>query len=437
MKEKKAKKIQFKRSFSLWERASQLIPNGTQCFSKGPSQFSLGACPIYLKKGNGAKITDVDDNEYIDFGMGLHPVILGYGYPAVTDAIIQALKDGITLTLMHPLEVEVSEILVDRIRSAERVRFAKTGSEATSVSVRIARIMTGREHIVSCGYHGWHDWFLGITERSAGIPNAVKGLVSKFNYNDIQSLEKIFSDRPNQVAAVIMEPCGVVPPKNDFLNQCKEVAHRNGALFILDETITGIRWDEGGAQSLFKVSPDLSIFGKSIANGMPLSAIVGKKEYMDALKRPDAFFSSTYAGEFASLAAAKATLQTIREQRVIPFIWEQGKKLMEGFNALVEKHELSHLLEMAGYPCRPVTLIKSKNNDDPLVLKSYLQQECAKRGLLYTGYFAMSLAHTDDIIEDSLQIFEDVFGKFKQRVEENRIRECLEGEIVSPVFRNL
>lgn len=420
----------FGNSSSLWRRAVQLIPNGTQCFSKGPSQFSFGVCPIYLKSGSGAKVIDVDDHEYIDFGMALHSVILGYGYPAVTEAAGRALKDGIALTLMHPLEVEVSEMLAERIRSAERVRFLKTGSEATSASIKIARASTGRDHIAACGYHGWHDWFLGLTERGGGIPGAVRDLVSKFAYNDIQSLEKLFSERPHQIAAVIMEPCGTVPPKDNFLNQCRELAHQNGALFILDETITGIRWNEGGAQALFQVVPDLSIFGKSIANGMPLAALVGKKEVMEVLHRADVFLSSTYGGEFVSLAAARATLETIREQKVIPFIWRQGEKLMDGFNGLVKKHHLGDLLEMTGFPCRPVVLT-------PLVLKSYLQQECAKRGLLYTGYFAVSFAHTDEMIEDSLEIFDEVLGETSRAIEKNTITECLKGEIVSPVFRSL
>lgn len=423
-------KDRFGNSFSLWQRAVQLIPNGTQCFSKGPSQFSFGVCPIYLKKGEGAKVIDVDDHEYIDFGMALHSVILGYGHPAVTEAVLQALKDGIALTLMHPLEVEVSEMLASRIRSAERVRFLKTGSEATSASVKIARVVTGRDYIAASGYHGWHDWFLGLTERGSGVPGVVRNLVSKFAYNDIQSLEKLFSEKPNQIAAVIMEPCGTLPPKDHFLDQCLELAHKNGALFILDETITGIRWNEGGAQALFQVVPDLSIFGKSIANGMPLAALVGKCEYMDVLNRSDVFLSSTYGGEFSSLAAARATLETIRERNVIPFIWRQGEKLIEGFNRLVKKHRLSHALEMVGYPCRPVVLT-------PLILKSYLQQECAKRKLLYTGYFALSFAHTDEIIEDSLEIFDEVLGEMSHAIEKNTIADCLEGEIVSPVFRSL
>lgn len=427
-------------SFSLWEKASRLIPNGTQCFSKGPTQFSFGVCPIYLKAAKGAKVIDVDDNEYIDYGMGLHAVILGYSYPVVVEAIMEAVQNGINLTLMHPLEVEVSEIMAENIPSAEMVRFTKTGSEATSAAVKIARVVTGRDHIATCGYHGWHDWFLGVSERASGVPEAVRKMVHKFTYNQVESLEKLFVDYKDKIAAVIMEPCGVVEPKDNFLAKCKELAHKYGALFIFDEIITGIRWNEGGAQRLFRVTPDLSTFGKTVANGMPLSLVVGKRQYMQVLGGPDVFFSSTFGGEIASLAACKATMGVIKEKKVIPFIWEKGEKLKNEFNKLVQKNGLNEFLEMAGFSCRPVVSFKANKYHDPLVMKSYIQQECAKRGLLFTGYFAMSLAHDDKIISATLSIFEEVLKIFKsgmEGLEGRKLDVLLEGEVVSPVFRKL
>lgn len=431
------RKICLNNSMTLWKKAVQLIPCGTQSFSKGPTQFSFGVCPVYLRRGNGAKVVDVDDNEYIDYGMGLHSVILGYSHPKVTEAIVSAAQAGINLTLMHPLEVEIAQVLTKWIPSAEMVRFTKTGSEAAAAAVRIARIVTGRDHIAICGYHGWHDWFVGISERNAGVPDAVKGLSHTFVYNQIETLEKLFVDYKDKIAAVIMEPCGVIKPKDDFLNKCKQLAHKQGSLFILDEIITGIRWNQGGAQALFNVTPDISTFGKSIANGMPISVVVGKKQYMDVLNNPNAFLSSSFAGEIVSLAACEVTLEIIEKERVIPLIWEKGEKLMTEFNKIVYKNNLIEFIEMIGFPCRPVVSFKENKRCNPLAVKSYIQQECARRGLLFTGYFAMSHAHSEEIIASTLNIFEEVLEILKIGLFESNLDKLLEGKLVSPVFRKL
>ena len=431
------KSINFDKSMALWKKAVQLIPNQTQCFSKGPSQFSFGVCPVYLKSGNGVKIIDVDDNEYIDFGMGLHSVVLGYSHPKVTAAINNAVQKGINLTLTHPLEVEVAEMLKNLIPCAEMVRFTKTGSEATSAAVKIARAVTGKEHIATCGYHGWHDWFIGATEKDTGIPAAIKSMVHKFNYNDINSLKNLFTETENNIAAVIMEPCGVIPPEGDFLERCKRTAHDNGALFIFDEIITGFRWGKKGAQSFFNVIPDIALFGKAMANGMPLAAVTGKREYMEALEKKNVFLSTTFGGEIASLAACKATLEVIEKENVTEFISVQGKKLMDGLNRLIGGNGLVDFMEITGFPCRPVAVFKKTNGSDPMAIKSYIQQECALRGLLFTGYFAVSLAHTDEVIEKSLSIFSDVLKILTERIKQHDMLDHLKGEVVSPVFRNL
>lgn len=431
------KELNLQKSMALWEEAVKLIPNVTQTFSKGPTQFSFGACPVYLKSGSGAKVIDIDDNEYIDYGMGLHSVILGYAHPKVTAAVSEAVKNGINLTLMHPLEVEVSGLLNRLIPCAEMVRFTKTGSEATSAAVKIARAVTNKDHIATCGYHGWHDWFIGVTERDAGIPPAVKDMVHKFNYNDIESLKKLFAENKDKIGAVIMEPCGVVPPEDDFLNKCKQLAGDNGALFIFDEIITGFRWNKKGAQSYFDVIPDIALFGKGMANGMPLAAVTGRREYMKVLDEKRFFFSTTFGGEIASLAACKATLEVMEEENVVKFIRDRGGELMEGFNRLIEDNGLSDLMEIVGFPCRPVAIFKKAKDLDPMAVKSYIQQECALRGLLFTGYFAISLAHTKEIIDTSLNIFNDVLKVLLNRIKENNIHDHLRGEIVSPVFRKL
>ncbi len=436
-----SKGLKLERSFALWKEALSLIPNGTQTLSKGPTQFSFGVSPIYAASGKGAEIFDVDGNRYIDSGMGLHAVILGYSEPHVTEAICKSVRNGIQLTLMHPLEVEVAALFSKRIPCAEQVRFTKTGSEATSAAVKIARAVTGRGHIATCGYHGWHDWFLGVSEKTLGIASGIERLVHKFHYNDSQSLERIFNDYPDQIAAVIMEPCLVDSPRDDFLSKCREIAKSHESLFIFDETITGVRWHAAGAQSLFNVIPDLAVFGKSIANGMPLAAIVGKKQYMEILNDSRFFFSSTFAGEFASLAACKATYEVIDRFGVIGKIWERGEMFINRFNDLIHRHELSDFLEIKGFPCRPTILFKkregSSSQEAPLAIKSYMQQESAERGLLFTGYFALSFSHDEEIIDRILTIVDSVLKKLKTVLTKGTLMTSLRGEIVSPVFRSL
>jgi len=230
------------------ERAKKVIPSCTQTFSKGPTQFVQGVSPIYLERGDGSHVFDVDGNEYIDYPLALGPVTLGYNYPRVNEAIIKQLKDGITFSLMHPLEVELAELLINIIPCAEMVRFGKNGSDVTSAAVRVARAYTGRDKIACCGYHGWQDWYIGTTTRSAGVPECIKKLTIPFEYNNIESLERIFSENRDEVAGVIMEPIGIVEPKNNFLEKVKEITHKNGAVLIFDEIVIGFRVSIGGAQ---------------------------------------------------------------------------------------------------------------------------------------------------------------------------------------------
>ncbi|MCL6648799.1 MAG: aminotransferase class III-fold pyridoxal phosphate-dependent enzyme, partial [Chloroflexi bacterium] len=261
---------QLERSLALKARAARRIPTLAQTFSKAPTQFVQGVAPVYLERGAGSHVWDVDGNEYIDYPMALGPVILGHNEPAVTAAAIAQLERGIAFSLPHPLELELAELLVEVIPCAEMVRFGKNGSDATSGAIRAARALTGRDLIACCGYHGWQDWFIGTTSRSRGVPAAVRALTRVFRYNDLASLEQVFAEHPGQVAAVILEPVGVVPPQPGFLEGVRELAHRHGALLIFDEVVTGFRLALGGAQQLFGVTPDLACFGKALGNGFPV-----------------------------------------------------------------------------------------------------------------------------------------------------------------------
>ena len=287
-----ARPLPVSRSYALKDRSLRLIPSGSQTFSKGPSQFVQGVAPVFLKRGSGSHVWDVDGNEYVDYMMALGPVILGHNFLAVTEAATRQMADGVAFSQAHPLEVELAELLVETIPCAEMVRFGKNGSDATSAAVRVARAYTEREMVACCGYHGWQDWYIGTTTRNRGVPRAVQELTATFRYNDLASLEQIFARHPCQVAAVIMEPIGIEEPRDGFLEQVRELATREGTILIYDEVITGFRLAMGGAQEHFGVVPDLACFGKAMGNGFPISTVVGRRDIMELFD--EVFFSSTF-----------------------------------------------------------------------------------------------------------------------------------------------
>jgi len=423
------------KSEEYWAKAKDLIPAGTQCLSKGPTQFVDGVAPKYLKKGKDCHVWDVDGNEYIDYGMGLRPIILGYCYPAVDEAIEKQLKDGITFTLMHPLEVEVAELLTKIIPCAEAVRYGKNGSDATTAAIRAARAYTGRDKVAICGYHGWHDWYIITTERNRGVPKVMKQLSFVFQYNDIESLKELFDTYSDEFAAVIMEPVGVTLPQGDFLKDVKKVTHENGAVLIFDEIITGFRFALGGAQEYFRVTPDLATFGKAMANGMPISALVGKKEIMNVFN--ETFFSFTFGGECLSLAAALATINELKTKKVLDFIWTQGKKLQDGYNKLANELELKEYTQCVGYPPSTLAKFHGKTPEESLLMKSLVQQELLKRGILWAAYHAISYSHKDNEINTTLEAFGDALRILKKAIRENKLKKLLEGKPVKPVFREI
>ena len=429
------RKPKFPLSEEYWNRTRGLIPCGTQTLSKSPSQYVEGVAPKYLLKGKGCHVWDVDGNEYIDYGMGLHPIILGYAYPAVDEAIKRQLAHGITFTLNHPLEVELAEGLRGLIPCAEMVRFGKNGSDVTSAAIRVSRAYTGRDKVACCGYHGWQDWYIGATERNKGVPGAVRELTKTFEYNRIDTLRRLFRENPGEIAAVIMEPVGSIPPENHFLHQVQELARREGAVFILDEIITGFRFAMGGAQEFFGVTPDLATFGKAMSNGMPLSALVGRAEIMKEME--EVFFSFTFGGEALSLAASLATIKEMREKRVLEHIWNQGAKLTEGYNRMVGDLGLTDYTRMTGYPPRPIASFFPVEGMDPLEMKSLVQQELLKRGILWAAYHAISFSHSEKDIDRTLKVFGQALEILRGAIKEKNVRKYLQGPPVKPVFRKV
>jgi glutamate-1-semialdehyde 2,1-aminomutase len=437
----------------IYERAKKIIPSGTQTFSKGVTQFVEGFAPKYIDHGKGAYTWDVDGNKYLDFIMGCHPIILGYADADINSAVIHQLEKGSTFSLMSELEVSVTELMIKAIPCAEMVRFGKNGADATTIGVRVARAVTGRDHIAYCGYHGWHDWYIANTDLNSGIPDFNKKLAHSFNYNDLDSLEKIFKDHSNEVAIVIMEPLTILAPKcmgsknckkdqckvtcqNNFLHEVQKMAKHYGALLMFDEIITGFRFSFGGAQELLGITPDLASFAKGISNGIPLSALAGKKEYMQVLDKT--FFSFTYGGDCIGLAAAEACIPKLERENVTDHLWTVGKMLKDGFNSLAQRHDIQDYVECLGYPCRTIIAFDGQGRYDDLEMKSYFQQELLRRGILWTAYHALSWSHKEEDIIKTLNAYDEVMELFKTIVKNNKnLRSMIEGIPVRPVFREV
>lgn len=414
------------KSNEYWARASKVIMDGTQLYSKGPKINVKGVSPIYLKRGDGCHVWDVDGNEYIDYGMAVGTIILGYNNVMVNNAIIRQLHDGTNFSLVHPLEVELAELLSDVIPCAEMMRFEKTGSSATTAAIRIARAYTRREKVIRGEYHGWHDWCMANTRHDGGIPKVLKDYVFTGRYNDIESYKKIFEEH-DDIACIIVEPVEFQEPKDGFLSKLKSLAHSYGALFIFDEIVTGFRFSMGGGQSYFGVTPDMATFGKGMSNGMPISAVTGKKEIFDMVK-DKVFISTTFGGECLSLAASIANINELQDKNVPGYLETIGILLKKRFNQMIQEAGLSEYIECVGLPPRLNLSFIS------IELKSLCMQEMVKRGVLFTWTIFTSYSLKKEDIEKTFSAFSDSLRVCKKSVEENDIMKYMEGELIVPIL---
>jgi glutamate-1-semialdehyde aminotransferase len=417
-------------SNALWERATGLIPAGTQTLAKGPGQYVKGVAPKYARRGKGATLWDVDGNAFLDMSMGIGPLVLGYGYDRVDEAIRAQLNDGITFSLMHPLEVEVAELVREMVPCAESVRFSKTGADVTSAAVRVARAMTGRNTVLCCGYHGWHDWYIAVTDRNKGIPAGVQDLSFTFDYNSTASFDASLDD---DVACVILEPTVFEEPKPGFLEHVRAQCTARGIVLIFDEMWTGFRMATGGAQQHYGVTPDLATFSKAIANGMPLSVLCGRADLMNVLKH-DTFFFTTFGGEALSLAAAQATMLELRERDVPAHLWRNGQRVKDGYNGIATELGIDAWTRCIG-PATRSAVVLDATAGPPLALKSLLQQELIRRGVLWTGSHAMSFAHGDEEVQQLLDAYREALTVLKDAVTSGTVQTQIAGELVEPVFR--
>jgi len=422
----------YKKSEEFLERALRTIPLGSQTFSKSKASLPYGVSPYFVERARGSRLWDLDGNEYIDFVNGLACVILGYCDPDVDAAVRKQMLNGVTFSLPHTLETEVAELLVHMVPCAEKVRFSKNGTDATSAAIRVARGYTGRDRVAVCGYHGWQDWYIGSTSRDLGVPRCVKELTHTFKYNDPASLEGLLARHPGEFAAVILEPMNSAYPADGFLGRVRDLAHRHGALLIFDETITGFRYSLGGAQQEFDVIPDLATFGKGLANGYPLSALAGKQEYMDVVER--IFFSGTFGGETLSLAAAKATLTKLLSEPVVDTLKSRGQSILQGVQRLLDDMKAAEFAQISGHPSWTFLSFKEISGCTPLMIKTFFIQEVFKRGIFTLGTHNMSYAHDDMDVTTVLDCYREVFHLIKSSIDDGSLAQRLECTPVPPIF---
>ena len=382
----------FKHSLQHLSRALHSIPVGSQTFSKSYLGWVMGQAPIYSKSGSGAIITDIDGNDYIDYMMGLLPVVLGHADPFVDAAVVRQLSSGISLSLSGEIEVELAEKLVSLIPCAEMVRYGKNGSDATTAAVRLARAHTGRDKIIVCGYHGWHDWYIGTTAKHLGVPASVRDLSLTFPFNDADALADLLKRHDSDIAALVIEPTGKAVPQPGFLEEVRRLCDHYGVILVFDEVISGFRIDMGGAQAYYNVTPDLAAFGKAMANGYPLSALVGKREIMS--KMEDIFFSATFGGELSSIAAAIATISKLETTDGVRRIHTLGNRLMTSLNKALLDVGLSELICYTGEAWWPRVAFKNLPIEQTKVL-ALMRQEFVAQNLLIASGLNFCLAHDD------------------------------------------
>ena len=422
----------YQQSIKQLNRALSTIPVGSQTFSKSYLGWVLGHAPLYAKCGKGALITDIDGNEYVDYLMALLPVVLGYADPAVDSAVIRQLEKGVSLSLSGELEATLAEKLVELIPCAEMVRFGKNGSDATSAAVRIARAYTGRDKVVVCGYHGWHDWYIGTTKKHLGVPRAVRDLSLEVPFNDPIAYENLLKKCGHEIAALIIEPTGKLVPETGYLKQIRRLCDQYGVVLIFDEVISGFRVNMGGAQAEYGVTPDLAAFGKAMANGYPLSAVVGRQDIMSTME--NIFFSATFSGELSSIAASLATIDKLESTDAVNRISSLGQTIMDALNERLSITRLDEFIQFTGEPWWP-RIAFNELPADQAVVTALMRQEFTANGLLIASGLNFCLAHDNEaVLNRTLTQAERAFEKLSIAMHDAKPEQFLKGRVAVSDF---
>jgi glutamate-1-semialdehyde 2,1-aminomutase len=418
------RRMNFEKSKALQQKSHMLIPGGSHTYAKGDDQYPELA-PAFLVRGKGCHVWDVDGNEFIEYGMGLRAVTLGHAYEPVVAAAHKQMLSGINFTRPAPIEVECAEKLLSLISGGEMVKFAKNGSDVTTAAVKLARAFTGRDRVAVCAEHPFFsvdDWFIGSTPMAAGIPEVVRKLTVKFRYNDLKSIQALFDAYPGEIACLVMEPEKEEPPAHNFLSEVRRLCHEHGALLILDQLITGFRFNLAGAEKEYGVTPDLCTFGKGLGNGFAISALVGKREIMELgglthNKERVFLLSTTFGAEGHALGAALEVMNIYEREPVIDHLYRQGQKLIDGIQGLVaELHVDGHFGTM-GRPCNLVYFTRDREKKPSQVFRTLFLQETIKRGLIMPS-LVVSYSHTDEDIRRTVERIGEALHVYRKALDE-------------------
>jgi glutamate-1-semialdehyde 2,1-aminomutase len=430
------------RSRQLQSRFHRIIPGGSHTYAKGDDQFPESP-PIYITHGKGSHVWDVEGNEYIEYAMGLRAVTLGHVFEPVVEAVARQIRLGSNFNRPSPIELECADKLLELVPGAEMVKFAKNGSDANDAAIKLARAYTGRDLIAICRDHpifSFGDWFIGTTAVNAGIPQTVKDLTIGFAYNDLAGAADLFRRHPGRIAAVMLEAEKDTPPADDFLTGLRELCHREGALLILDEMITGLRWHNGGAQAFYNFTPDLSTFGKALGNGFAISALAGRREIMRLggldHDQPRVFLlSTTHGAETHSLAAGIEVMRTYQQEPVVATLWEQGRKLAAGIAQAIADNRLEGYFSIAGKPCCLTYGTRDADRRPSQAFRTLFLQELLKRGIMAPS-FVISYSHSNRDLQQTLEAVQAAFGVYRKALEDG-VEHFLAGRPVKPVYRRL
>ena len=419
-------------SKKLKSKANRLIPSQTQTFSRAATTFVEGVYPVYVKSANGSHFIDVDGNKFLDYLMGLGPITLGYNYEKVNSAITNQLKNGILFSLPHKIEIDLSELLCKTIPNIDMVKFEKSGSNAVTGAVRAARAITQKNKIAYCGSGGvWHDWYAASISRNDGVPDFNKKLIKIFDYNDSDGLEQIFENNKNEISSIVFEPSVYKIPKNNFLKKIRKIADKNNAVLILDEVVTGFRFDLGGGQKFFDIKGDLVCFGKGMGNGLPISAITGKSEFMKIFEK--LWVSTTNGSETLSLAGTYATITEMKEKKTIQKCWKIGKKLFDGWNEIADSFNISS--KMIGYPIRMTLHCLDSHGHESIELKALILQEMVKQGIFMSpGPSFISYSHSVSDIDSTLKAFSNVCQFIQKKIHNDNFINFIEGSLPKTIY---
>lgn len=430
----------FHQSLTLQERFHALIPGGSHTYAKGDDQYPEYQAP-YIESGKGCRVLDIDGNEFIEFGMGLRAVGLGHAFDPIIEAAHRQMLKGINYIRPAKLELDAAEAFLDLVPGAEMVKFSKNGSDCTTAAIKLARAVTGKTKIAICGDHPFFsidDWFMGATAINAGIPQSTIDLTLKFKFNDIESVKALFDQHPDGIACVIMEPEKYEPLNLEFAKELQALCKKHHTLFILDEMITGFRWHNGGAQTLYDIQPDLSTFGKAMGNGFAVSALAGKREFMKLGglyhdKERVFLLSTTHGAEGHALAAAIAVMDFYKNENVIEHFQFQGERLRNGLLQAIRTNQLVGHVGVHGHPSCLVFSTRDQAKKPSQPFRTLFMQECIKRGLLAPN-LVISYSHKSQDIDQTIEIMNEAMQVYRKALDEG-IEHYLEGRSVQPVYR--